>query len=1151
MDLPSIQLGPFALHEPIARGAAAEVWRATHVLEGVPVAIKVMGLGVGSLRSMVDRFEGEVRAVASLNHEGVVAVLDHGVVGMTAHRASGERLPVGAPWLAMEYCSGGTLADRPVDNWREAHDLLVRLLEALAYTHARGVLHRDIKPRNVLFADWGDSRPGVKLTDFGLATASVMDETMSDATIGTPNYMAPEQVLGHWRDFGPATDLYALGCLAWRLFCGSAPFQGKPGGVAARLRAHVQSPLPEFFSRFAAPALLVPWLRRLLAKSPEARFAFAADALAALPHADAECVAPVASPFSKVFDPNNDEETLELEPSPGLRDVGQPVASTQPPMAVPPIVPQRWSALPQPAPSMRLIGAGLGLFALRSVAFVGREPERARLWSALHRTAETGQPMLAVIEGAAGVGKTRLADWLVETAHELGAADCWRAQHQSETATGAGVAAMVAQATASQGLRGADLERHLEGRLKSSGVYDPYEWLALAELIEPVGGGERPNLEAPVARYAVIQRLLLRCSSARPLIVVLDEPAGGGDALRFAAHVLQRRRREACPVLFILTLRSAALGEADGSAEGLGSLLDETGGQRIQLAPLEGAALRNLVEDLLGLEGDLAAAVEGRSGGNPLFAVQLVGDWVERGVLEIGETGFRVREGADVTLPDDLHHLWIERVGNALEGAQDRWHLECAAVLGVTFSDRELRRAVKAAGQHLSPEWFQRCGRAGLLERSAEQWHFGHRMLHESLLRCAADAARLEGHHRCCAAALEESSGERYGSAERLAVHRLGCGEHLASFEGFARAATSQHKRGNYTKCAELWSSAERALILAEVDRSADHWGRIAIGRATLAEASRPVDEACVLAREVIAQAEQHGWLEIGLRAELVFARERELRGDAEEAERLLRSVLARAEEDGKVAVRSKRLLAWCLVRRGLLDAATVLLRELLVTLDSLDDPAALGAALRDLAVVSMQRGEYEDALFLCAEARKAYGSAGLLSGVALANSSTGEIYRMQGRYVEAEKTYRKVRDGMLQLGNKGYLVAELNMGLAFLGQKDFGAASKLLERSAEVFEKDGQGLPEMVARAGLSVVAAADGDAETVAEIGVRVAGFLAETGLVEQDIAWCFELAAGHLSEQNFADEARVLLGIATDQWSALGRRDRVAAIAVQSRP
>ena len=157
----------------------------------------------------------------------------------------------------------------------------------LGSAHARGILHRDLKPDNVLFAGQNDVRGGLRLVDFGLA---FLDEGQDDAderkAAGTPRYMAPEQLLSHWRDFGPWTDLYALGCLAWQLCTGETPFQSMRD-FRQLLRAHLHMAPPAFKPIFKVPKSFEVWLRTLLAKRRTDRFPFAADALSALPAIDA------------------------------------------------------------------------------------------------------------------------------------------------------------------------------------------------------------------------------------------------------------------------------------------------------------------------------------------------------------------------------------------------------------------------------------------------------------------------------------------------------------------------------------------------------------------------------------------------------------------------------------------------------------------------------------------------------------------------------------------------------------------------------------------------------------------------------------------------------------------------------------------------
>ncbi len=154
---------------------------------------------------------------------------------------------------------------------------MLSLLDALAHAHARGVVHRDIKPGNVLL---GGSWHEVKLTDFGLAHALHGPSMSEDDVIGTPSYMAPEQFRGQWRDYGPWTDLYSLGCLVYSLATGSPPF-GRVKGNAARA-AHLVRPVPPLVPKHPLPAAFHPWVHQLLEKDTARRFACAADAAWAL-----------------------------------------------------------------------------------------------------------------------------------------------------------------------------------------------------------------------------------------------------------------------------------------------------------------------------------------------------------------------------------------------------------------------------------------------------------------------------------------------------------------------------------------------------------------------------------------------------------------------------------------------------------------------------------------------------------------------------------------------------------------------------------------------------------------------------------------------------------------------------------------------------
>lgn len=274
----SIRLGSFLLERPIARGGMAEVWRGVHEREELPVAVKVLTGPRARDPAFVGALKNEIHAVARLNHPGVILVYDRGSVDAAAAAASAGRLVEGSPWFAMEMCTHGALSPRrfPLP-WPTTRTLLLSLLAALAHAHARGVIHRDLKPGNVLLCAPTDPRPGLKLSDFGIAhpLGILVDDAARDAHSGTPRYMAPEQFTGTARALGPWTDLYAVGCLAWQLAVGQVPFSGDALRLAV---AHCHDPVPPMGERPGYPDGFEAWALRLLEKEPRHRYTAAADA---------------------------------------------------------------------------------------------------------------------------------------------------------------------------------------------------------------------------------------------------------------------------------------------------------------------------------------------------------------------------------------------------------------------------------------------------------------------------------------------------------------------------------------------------------------------------------------------------------------------------------------------------------------------------------------------------------------------------------------------------------------------------------------------------------------------------------------------------------------------------------------------------------
>jgi sugar lactone lactonase YvrE len=269
--------GRYQVLRPLGQGGMATVYRARQTGLSRDVAIKMIEPGLADESAFRARFRREAIAAANLRHPHILAVVDYGEED-------------GVPYLVTELLDGGRLAERRGDaplTVPEVVALLRPIGDALDYAHARGMLHRDVKPTNVLF----DRDGRAVLADFGLvalfdaASADpalpetlIARPTTTGAFVGTPAYMAPEQGMGR---AGTATDRYALGVIAYELLTGALPYTGAT--PYAVMRAHESEPLPGPRTRNPAlPAAVETVLQRALAKRPEDRYASAASFMAAL-----------------------------------------------------------------------------------------------------------------------------------------------------------------------------------------------------------------------------------------------------------------------------------------------------------------------------------------------------------------------------------------------------------------------------------------------------------------------------------------------------------------------------------------------------------------------------------------------------------------------------------------------------------------------------------------------------------------------------------------------------------------------------------------------------------------------------------------------------------------------------------------------------
>ena len=285
------RLGHYRILSLLGRGGMADVYRAEDERLGREVALKAVPPEFARDPERIERFEREVRAAAKLSHPNIVTVFEFG---------HGD----GQHFYTMDLMAGGDLKARIRAHPegmapQEARRVASAVAQALDYAHRRGFVHRDVKPENILFDE--DGRP--QLTDFGIARAmeSGTRMTATGMSIGSPHYMSPEQAQGLRVD--GRSDLYSLGVVLYEMLTGRLPFEA--GNTLAVALAHLNEPAPEL-----PPALAVwqPVLDRLLAKSPEDRYASAGELAEALgsdgpPHAPAQAAATRAAPVRRQVEP--------------------------------------------------------------------------------------------------------------------------------------------------------------------------------------------------------------------------------------------------------------------------------------------------------------------------------------------------------------------------------------------------------------------------------------------------------------------------------------------------------------------------------------------------------------------------------------------------------------------------------------------------------------------------------------------------------------------------------------------------------------------------------------------------------------------------------------------------------------------------------
>ncbi|HHO51982.1 MAG TPA: hypothetical protein ENK18_14140 [Deltaproteobacteria bacterium] len=1114
-----------------------EVWRARHRTERVRVAVKVLTAKGSSRPMFVESFRNEVRAVAALEHPHIAMVLDYGSVPKVASDASRGRLVAGTPYLSMELVEGHTLADHMGTlEWPEIERILQCLLDALAHAHARGVIHRDLKLSNVLY----DPASGaIKLTDFGIAHA--MAATGDPFRWGTPAYMPPEQLLGRWWDYGPWTDLYSLGCCGFALATGERPFPDDVDPSAATRH------LPPMQPRMAVPVGFEEWLRGLTEPEPGTRFQLAADAAWALQRVTEtpRAMDHLDKAFEQVSRSSGPATTIALafdlldEAPPEGETPGSkaPIRARVPPM------PSRWRPPRRMTRSTQLLGAGLGLYGLRRIPMVGRTRERGELWSELRAARASGRARVVVVHGPAGSGKTRLGEWLCERANEVGAAAVMRATHSPDGGPSDGLGGMVSRYLRTGGLGPAQILERIVTALRAGGEPEDWSVRGLLELVAP-GAEEGQAFSSPAERHAVVRRFVESQAKHRPVLLFVDDVQWGHDVIEFVLSLLEAQEREPSKVLVVLSARDEALAERAQERAMIDDLLLIPGVVRLTVGPLEPDEHRSLVEELLGLEGALARLVEERTAGNPMFAVQLVGDWVQRRILIPGRQGFQLRDGAQIHLPDDLFAAWAGRIDDLLadRSPSDRHALEIAAVLGQRVDRVEWLAACRARGIEPSEDLVDRLlsRRLASIDETggAGSWTFAHSMLRESLERQAVEAGRASSHHRACAAMLQTSE---LPDEERLARHLVRAGALARALDPAVDAIEAACQAGEFDRAdalLDLWQEAVDGLELHEAD---PRWIRGLKAAAAVHRYKDRPKRMLHTCQRLETGVERHRWpQELLGYVRMQQGRLARMSGQFGQALELFRDGLSYCTDPFTEATLHARM-GQTLVSLGAFAGAEAAFRRCLELARSHGDEVGAGDAWVGLGGIALCQGDLDEATRSAARARDAYRAVRHRWGLATTSEMFGEIARHRRSWDEATHCYRTSAEIWRALGTESAaLYADFNMTLVEVERGDADRVGHQLEQlSARAHSFGNRSLWATIRLAQL-VSDAKDGDEGAWDRHHKDASDALLDTQFLSPDVALTAELAGRAAKSVDWLERSRDALELAIAQWMRLGREE-----------
>lgn len=660
----------YVLGRRIGDGATGTVYQAKDQVLSADVAIKVVRRNLAVHRRFRSRFAREVTLSAQVVHPRMVPIHDYG------------RTLDDLPFVAMAYATDGNMGDLLTQGppLETVLRLLDEVLDALAALHARGLVHQDLKPHNVLLIRGADNQLHAWVADLGEANALSILALDRKGVGGTPAFMAPEQLQQKPQLMGPWTDLYAVGLLLYEALCDRPPHrgEGRKELLEQRLRP---PPTPVRPDGGPIPGSLEEIVENLLDPEPRQRYDRAADVRRVIARAMGEIetgvrIRPLARRTGKDV-----ADSL----GPVLPDGAAPLSASAPNQENRSGC-LRWNRVPpDPMPTDPPDAFGYGapgrasqsLFALREIPLVGRTVQRKVLWDLARRVVDRSEPAVVIVVADSGTGKTRLVESIATPLEEGGFMEVVRLRYHHPPGQEDGYRGAVQEILTPLQDDRVELEARLCRWLSRDRQLPPDAVAAEAAVLSRWCGftsGDEGAVNSAVGLALLYRHLDARTWRGGACLVLDDihRASEEGDGLAIAQALLDRSVGER-PIFVMATVAAETL-RADTRLQERLDHIARLGAVILHLPPLTLDETRELLTEALLLDPALCDAIAHTCAGNPLGVSLLLRQWTNKDLLVMGaDSRFTLRPGVQVqdVLPTHIEDLYVRRLTAAIEAGDE------------------------------------------------------------------------------------------------------------------------------------------------------------------------------------------------------------------------------------------------------------------------------------------------------------------------------------------------------------------------------------------------------------------------------------------------------------------------------------------------